>query len=385
MVTAPQRAANAFGVATATFPVADARGKRAKFSGYIKTEAITRGYAGLWWRVDGPATAAGRPTMLAFDNMMSRGVKGTTDWTKYEIDLPVDETATNINFGAIFPGDGTAWFDSFSVELDGKRYTGESGDFDFEASPVRGFYTGGAGYRVTTDTAVFHSGKASLRMSHAPDPESAVEPKAVSATWKAVVAHMEASRDAYAKEGAAKKDVEWAIQNARVVLQCMQMKANEVTRDRSMAENVKWILDQNPQAKIVLWAHNGHVAKGAIRSYEPMGASLREKYGDQMVVFGFSFGEGSFQAVEMGKGLHDWTVPAAPAGTLDGMLASAGIPLFGLDLRAAPPWFSESHRARMIGAAYSLENPEAYSSDIVASKAYDAILFVGKTTAARKN
>jgi hypothetical protein len=70
--------------------------------------------AGLWWRVDGPSG------VLAFDNMQDRGVKGTTDWTKFTIELPVDASVKNINFGALFPGDGTAWFDGLTIELDGK-------------------------------------------------------------------------------------------------------------------------------------------------------------------------------------------------------------------------------------------------------------------------
>lgn len=36
-----------FGVATASFPAKEAAGKHVKFSGYIKTEGVTRGYAGL--------------------------------------------------------------------------------------------------------------------------------------------------------------------------------------------------------------------------------------------------------------------------------------------------------------------------------------------------
>src|SRR6266700_1484941 len=44
---------SASGGANASFPVKPAAGKRARFSGYIKTERVTNGYAGLWWRVDG--------------------------------------------------------------------------------------------------------------------------------------------------------------------------------------------------------------------------------------------------------------------------------------------------------------------------------------------
>src|SRR5262245_54831256 len=42
-----------FGVATATFPVSAAAGKRVRYTGFIKTQGITVGYAGLWWRADG--------------------------------------------------------------------------------------------------------------------------------------------------------------------------------------------------------------------------------------------------------------------------------------------------------------------------------------------
>ncbi len=385
MATAPPRGSG-FGVATATFPVADAIGKKVKFSGWIKTENVTRGYAGLWWRVDGPMEGD-RPKMLAFDNMAARGPKGTTDWTQYVIELPVAEDATNINFGALFPGDGTAWFDGLKIELDGKTYDSGNIDLDFETSNIPGFFRGGQGYRVQPDTAVFHSGKQSLRMSHSLEPDNAVAPKEASAAWQAVVGHMEESRAAYAKAGASKAAVEWAIQNARVVWQCMQMRANEVTRDRSMAENIKWILEQNPKAKIVLWAHNGHVAAEGIRGYKPMGGDLRTMYGGQMVVFGFAFNRGSFQAIPAGGGspLRDWTVPPAPEGSLDAKLGSAGIPVFAVDLRGAPAWFNESHRARMIGAIFSEDNQQNYWNDMVATKAYDALLFVENTTAARKN
>jgi erythromycin esterase len=158
-----------------------------------------------------------------------------------------------------------------------------------------------------------------------------------------------------------------------------------------MAENVKWILDQNPGAKIVLWAHNGHVSTGGYRGYEPMGATLRAIYGQQMVVCGFAFNQGSFQAVEMGKGLRDFTVSPAPFGTLDATLAETGIPIFALDLRSAPrggsvaAWLRQPHQTRSIGAAYSENSATNYWSALKAAENFDVLLFVEKTTAARKN
>ena len=161
-----------------------------------------------------------------------------------------------------------------------------------------------------------------------------------------MVAHLESGARATDGAGATDRDVEWAVQNARVVLQAMQMRANEVPRDRSMADNVKWILDQNPNAKIVLWAHNGHVATGGF-SYETMGTALRRMYGQEMVVFGFAFNQGSFQAIAQGGGgLKNFTVPPARSGSLDATLASAGMPLLALDLRSAPVWFDQPRGSR---------------------------------------
>jgi len=101
-----------FGVATRKVPVAPARGKRLRLSGYLKTDEVTGDGAGLWMRVDGP-----NRSVLAFDNMEGRRVTGTTDWTRYEIVLPVDESAVAIYLGALLPGDGTAWVDSLSLEV----------------------------------------------------------------------------------------------------------------------------------------------------------------------------------------------------------------------------------------------------------------------------
>ena len=53
-------------------------GKKITLSGYIKTENITEGYAGLWMRID---------PSIDFDNMNKNGIKGTTEWTQYEITL----------------------------------------------------------------------------------------------------------------------------------------------------------------------------------------------------------------------------------------------------------------------------------------------------------
>jgi len=182
----PQKPGSTFGVATGRFPVKDAAGKTVRFSAWIKTENVRDGYAGLWWRVDGPGEGTQR-TQLAFDNSQYRfidgkpdagsgtvrGATGTTPWTLYRFELPVDKTASNINFGVLFSGTGTAWFDSMKVELDGDPYSNPGLDFDFESPNAKGFYIGCGGtagcmdYKVGVDDTVSYYGHQSLKMQFA--------------------------------------------------------------------------------------------------------------------------------------------------------------------------------------------------------------------------
>jgi erythromycin esterase-like protein len=315
-------ASGGFGVATGSFPVADAAGKSVRYSGYIKTSEITRGYAGLWWRVDGPSG------ILAFDNMFNRGATGTRDWTRYEINLPVASNAIRINFGALHTGDGTAWFDALTVELDGVPYTNPSRfDFDFESSTPLGFSTGGNGYQVGLDNQTAFSGRQSLRMRNVGVPAIAA---AAASAWKELVGRLEASRELYAAGGANARDIEWAIQNARVAMQSMQMRANQVSRDTSMALNADWILKQSPEARIVLWAHNEHVN----RRGGSMGSLLANWYGKDYLPIEFAFHEGRYNAISNGRlGANDAS-PSFP-GSVEYILHRTGIPRFILDVRKA--------------------------------------------------
>jgi erythromycin esterase-like protein len=386
----PMQAAQNFGTATGTFPISAATGKKLRFSGFIKTENVD-GAAGLWWRVDGPDGKG-----LAFNNMQQLHISGTTDWKEYSFELSVAPEAQNINFGMLLSGSGTAWFDDLKVELDGVPYNDPSlFDFTFESPTPRGFSSGmSATYSILLDHDVVHSGKQSLRIRRTNSPATApdaVDPKTAAADWSDVIAHLESGSESYRKKGAAAKNIDWAIQNARVVLQCMQMRANQVTRDRSMADNIKWILDHSPDAKMVVWAHNGHVQTSGL-GYRAMGADLRQMFPNQMVVMGFSFNQGSFQARSQSTGeLKNFTVPPAPEGSLDATLASAGIPRLALDLRQTPKtgavadWFNATHQTRSIGAVYPEDSPFAFLANFKAPEAFDAILFVADTTFAHKN
>lgn len=91
------------------------RGKRIRFSGYLKTKSVAD-HSGFWLRIDG----AQMNKMLGFDNMGDRPVKGTTDWGKYEIVLDVPDNAEAIAFGVNLAGSGQVWVDDLKIEVVGK-------------------------------------------------------------------------------------------------------------------------------------------------------------------------------------------------------------------------------------------------------------------------
>jgi erythromycin esterase len=189
-------------------------------------------------------------------------------------------------------------------------------------------------------------------------------------------------------------DAGWreARQDALVIQQAVQMmiagrQSNDV-RDEAMAANVAWILEQEgPDAKIMLWAHNGHVRANSAAGTTRMGGHLRKRFGNEMVVMGFAFNQGSFQAIDMKKGLREFIVNPGPSGTLDAILAAAKIPLFAVDLRAAgsrpiADWFKSLQKSREIGATYS-EDQEFRMLEQAPAEAFDVLLFVEKTSRAR--
>ncbi|MCJ8153557.1 S41 family peptidase [Chryseobacterium sp. SSA4.19] len=90
-------------------------GKQITFSGYIKTENVTDGFAGLWMRIDPD---------IGFDNMQSQGLHGTNDWKKYEITLKLSPKNTEkIVIGALLSGKGKMWVDNLKITVDGKDIT----------------------------------------------------------------------------------------------------------------------------------------------------------------------------------------------------------------------------------------------------------------------
>jgi erythromycin esterase len=176
-----------------------------------------------------------------------------------------------------------------------------------------------------------------------------------------------------------------------------QVTGQRELRDRFMAENLLWALEhEGPNARAVFWAHNGHVAREYEGAEWPVGRHLAEALGPRLYIFGFAFLQGGFQAwnisrqpAEGRQGMVDFSVPPAPEDTLEAALASTGLPLLALDLKALPrtgpatAWWRHTHRTRLIGFVYS---DEGYPLGTVRPlRSYDGLLFIERTTPARPN
>ncbi len=91
------------------------RGKRLRFSAWMKTENAKDGGTHLWFRVDGQE----RGEILQFDNMDNRPVTGTTDWHQYSITLDVPPNAKALAYGFFVSGTGQAWVSNVKIEAVG--------------------------------------------------------------------------------------------------------------------------------------------------------------------------------------------------------------------------------------------------------------------------
>ena len=93
-----------------TFSAESFRGSRLRLTGTVNSSEVEN-WAGLWMRIDGPD----RGSPLAFDNMQSRPIKGTTQFRDYEVVLDVPHNSVAIAFGILLVGAG-------EVRLDAVRF-----------------------------------------------------------------------------------------------------------------------------------------------------------------------------------------------------------------------------------------------------------------------
>jgi hypothetical protein len=143
-------------------------GKRIRVTAFVKTENVSKWgtiYADLEEKVSNSSSRR-----VAHDDLYTRPIPSTSDWSQYSIVLDVPEGTIMLTVGAFVDGGGVLLLDDVQIEEVGKEValTGvpmqdQPTNLDFEAGLstwlVDGTYP--AGYQVGLDDKDVHGGKAS--------------------------------------------------------------------------------------------------------------------------------------------------------------------------------------------------------------------------------
>jgi erythromycin esterase len=217
------------------------------------------------------------------------------------------------------------------------------------------------------------------------------------AAARSVLGQLQANRDKYLRQMSA-AEVDWAIQNATIAVQSVQVSLGNIAgdysvRDAAMAANAEWIAAHAPPgSRIVLWMHNGHINK------EPgaLGGILAQHFGSDYLTVGTSFHSGMyFACAPLGSGCPG--VPPAVMGdfpALDSFPGSAeyffhqtGTPRQILDLRLADAnnpassWLMSELEFRSIGFA-EVDGFLEFNPTSRLAQDFDALVFFDQTSAA---
>lgn len=175
----------------------------------------------------------------------------------------------------------------------------------------------------------------------------------------------------------------WAQRNIELLHQFLSQGEDLDWRDKGMANNLLWIMQQNPDARIAIWAHNAHISRSQSKtsSSRPMGAFLKDSLADDFRSFGFVCFEGEFTAK---KGPQYFPAILKPEpGTLEYLLEQLNEPQFILNLKKmreekahALQWI-DKQVFRAIGA-----NPDAIY-DTRVSDMFDYLIFIRNTSASQ--
>ncbi|BAP32963.1 erythromycin esterase [Chryseobacterium sp. StRB126] len=167
------------------------------------------------------------------------------------------------------------------------------------------------------------------------------------------------------------------LQNIDIIRQYSEL--NFIRRDQFMAENIKWIKENYLNSKVIVSAHNYHIAK--LKS-DRMGYWLNERYDNDFVNFGFAFYEGTYSASMDGR-LGTYNSEKAGPKTLEYKLNSLNIPIFILDLKAIKKdgnklgnWILEDILFRKTGSG--TDKNEFTKTNVAHS--FDYLIFINKST-----
>ena len=159
----------------------------------------------------------------------------------------------------------------------------------------------------------------------------------------------------------------WLLQCLRVIEQYLD--DSLLYRDKYMAENLAWLLQQNKNHKIIASGHNGHITKTGKR----MGYYLSQQYKEDYIAIGATFHEGSYRAGDV------YDAETSFPGTYEYLLNSIDMPIFVLDLKRIKnerpselEWLLQPGLSRSIGG----QKRQFEFMRLNLSESYDYLIFI---------
>lgn len=167
-------------------------------------------------------------------------------------------------------------------------------------------------------------------------------------------------------------------------------------RDYYMASNLLDLIQQNPNKKIIVWGHNGHISKAGPQETENikmLGNYLKEAFGPSYYSIGFSFDKGKFQSFEYSDerkplGMQEFTVKDDHPNTIDWYMSQASINPFFVNFRITktPDFLQNFLEARLltrsIGGQAIRSRVELMNVFCTLEDSYDGLIFINNTTRA---
>lgn len=197
--------------------------------------------------------------------------------------------------------------------------------------------------------------------------------------------------------------VEWVLKNARTIKQYTETVLGGIFagRDKNMAENVEWILNQRGKdTKVLIWAHDSHVSRGDAPSLSAnyffgmsMGAYLSDKFDEDYKAFGLFTYQGTCLGTISYSNFQQlpFQIYTSPVGTLDQGLhllaQKTRQPLLMLNLRPFKnddpnyAWLNSKRPVRYVG--YVSED-YGFGGRYRIPYQFDGILFIDSSTATSK-
>lgn len=173
----------------------------------------------------------------------------------------------------------------------------------------------------------------------------------------------------------------WILQSIRLVEQSLTILQpdNSFLRDEFMAENVGWILQHYPEAKIVVWAHNDHI------SYQKnkLGSLLKSRFGPEVFSIAFATGRGSYTAYDVHKNQITRNNPLQLPlkNSYEYYFEKAAIPNFYLDVsrhdvQPDNEWLYQPRLFRSVGGAVSAY--QFFETNL--GSLFDSVIYIDETS-----